>query len=256
MELVENKADKRPEGFWSEKKARWYLAGQRLSNFSETVMNIIRPRLAGCSSALDIGAGIGSLSIPLARELRTVAAMEPSAAMMALLKDEAAREGLHNVSFIETSWGEAEIAPVDLVVSANVPGLYGEAFLRQVTAFARRRVVLILSAGPEQDKFYYKELYPLLFGREFPPRPDYLDIYACLHRMKIYADVNIVRYDFDQPFSNIDEAVEFWKEYIPLTDNSHDALLADFLKNKLEPWEGGLIARFCKRSAVITWSTR
>lgn len=256
MELDENMPAKRPKEFWSEKKAGWYLAGQRLSNFSETVMNIIRPRLAGCLSALDIGAGIGSLSIPLARELRTVAAMEPSGSMMTILKDEAAREGLHNITFIESPWGEADIPPADFVVSANVPGLYNEAFLHQVTAFARKRVALIISAGPEQDKFYYKELYPLLLGREFPPRSDYLDIYACLHRMKIYADVNVIQYDFDQPFSTIAEAVEFWKEYIPLTDNSHDALLADYLGKRLDAWEGGLLARFSKRSAVITWNTR
>ena len=74
--------------------------------------------------------------------------------------------------------------------------------------------------------------------------------------MKIYADVSIVQYDFDQPFSDLDEAVDFWKEYIPLADNTHDDLLSKFLRTKLERSKNGLIARFNKRSAVITWNTR
>ncbi|MDH4099790.1 MAG: class I SAM-dependent methyltransferase [Nitrospirota bacterium] len=256
MGLAQGIPGGRNRGFWNERKARWYRDGQRLSNFAPTVMNVLRPSLGGCESALDIGAGVGSLSIPLARELRHVTALEPSAAMMALLRDEVAREGINNISFEESAWGKAGLSPADLIVSANVPAIYDESFLREVTGLARQRVALIVSAGPEQDKFYYREIYPLLFGEEFPPRSDYLEIYTLLHRMQIYADVSIVRYDFDQPFSSLDEAVAFWKEYIPLEDDRHDALLADYLSKKLEPTANGLLARFNKRSAVITWNSR
>lgn len=239
--------------YWDNRKAAWYLRGQRVSSFSEAAMRIITPLLAGCRSALDVGAGVGSLTLPLARELEAVTALEPAGAMLALLKVEVAAEGLGNVTFLESTWDEAEAQPHDLVISANIPGIYDESFLKRFDATARQCAVLIQSAGRYQDKFFYRELYPILFGREFPPRTDYLQTYTLLHSMGICADVSIIQYDFDQPFADLGEAVDFWKAYIPLSGDQHDAMLSEFLRQKLEPSDAGLIARFHKQSAVISW---
>ena len=71
--------------------------------------------------------------------------------------------------------------------------------------------------------------------------------------MGIYANVDIIEYNFDQPFDDIEEAVEFWKEYMGIVTEEFDGVLKKFLSERLEPIKGGLIARFHKRSAIIWW---
>jgi len=51
----------------------------------------------------------------------------------------------------------------------------------------------------------------------------------------------------------MNEALEFWKEYMGIVTGEHDEKLRNFLENKLERFKEGLVARFHKRSAVIWW---
>ena len=126
-------------------------------------------------------------------------------------------------------------------------------FLKQADALAKKAVFLIEGADPNADKFYYKELYPLLFNKPFLPRTDYLKTYTDLHSLGIFANVEVIEYDFDQPFDNMEEAVDFWKEYMGIVTGEHDEKLKIFLGGKLKRYKGGLIARFHKKSAVIWW---
>ncbi|MEK7829308.1 MAG: hypothetical protein AAB256_05925, partial [Deltaproteobacteria bacterium] len=77
--------------------------------------------------------------------------------------------------------------------------------------------------------------------------------YTNLHNLGIFANVEIIEYAFDQPFDNMKEALDFWKEYMGIVTAEHDEKLRNFLGKKLEKFKGGLIARFHKRSAVIWW---
>ena len=125
--------------------------------------------------------------------------------------------------------------------------------MKQAHALAKKAVFLIEGADPNADKFYYKELYPLLFNKPFAGRTDYFKTYTNLHNLGIFANVEIINYNFDQPFDNMKEALDFWKEYMGIVTAEHDEKLRNFLGKKLEKFKGGLIARFHKRSAVIWW---
>lgn len=162
---------------------------------------------------------------------------------------------MKNIKTINAAWGEVEIKPHDVVICANVPELLKDSvdFLKQANAIAGKAVFLIEGADPNADKFYYKELYPLLFNKPFLPRTDYLKTYTDLHSLGIFANVEIIEYNFDQPFDDINEALEFWKEYLGIVTAEYDEKLKKFLEGKLEKCRDGLIARFHKKSAVIWW---
>jgi hypothetical protein len=51
----------------------------------------------------------------------------------------------------------------------------------------------------------------------------------------------------------MDEAVEFWKEYMGIVTEEHDGKLRGYLGKKLKKIRGGLIAKFHKKSAIIWW---
>ncbi|MBI3988590.1 MAG: methyltransferase domain-containing protein [candidate division NC10 bacterium] len=243
---------------WSERKARWYSEAQRLSDYPEKAMGALAPLLNGCRSVLDVGAGSGALSIPLAKVVEQVTALDPSPAMLKELKRLMEEEGLSNITCLEGRWGEVAVEPHDLLLVANVPGILSDVpgFVGQALRVANQAIAIIQHVGTGRDKFYFDELSPLLFGRPYPPREDYLITYIRLHRLGIHADVRILDYHFDQPFADLDEAVEFWKEHLHLEGNEHDETLREFLRMKLLPFGTGLLAPIPKRSAVISWPVR
>ena len=243
------------KGFWNTLKAKWYQKGLKYSTLPKIALNIILQKTRDCKTFLDVGSGCGTFAIPLSKAGKTVTALDPSKAMIALLDEEIKKKKLRNVKTINAAWGEVEMKPHDVILCANVPGLLKDSmdFLKQADALAKKAVFLIEGADPNADKFYYKELYPLLFNKPFLPRTDYLKTYTDLHSLGIFANVEIIEYDFDQPFDDMEEAVDFWKEYMGIVTGEHDEKLKIFLEGKLKRYKDGLIARFHKKSAVIWW---
>lgn len=242
-------------GFWNKLKAKWYQKGLKFNTLPNAALKIILPETRSCKTFLDVGSGCGTFAIPLSKTGKRITAIDPSKAMITLLNEEIKKKRLKNIKTINAAWGEAELKPHDAIICANVPELLKDSldFLKQANAIARKAVFLIEGADPNTDKFYYKELYPLLFNKPFLPRTDYLKTYTDLHAIGIFANVKIIDYDFDQPFDDMQEAVEFWKEYLGIVTAEHDERLKGFLGGKLDKFKGGLIARFHKKSAVIWW---
>ncbi|MBI5893397.1 MAG: class I SAM-dependent methyltransferase [Deltaproteobacteria bacterium] len=246
--------EEKQKGFWNVLKARWYQKGLKYSSLPKTALDIILPQTKDCKTFLDIGSGCGTFAIPLAKAGKKITAIDSSKAMIEILNEEIKKNKIKNIRTINAQWSNVKTNPHDAIICANVPELLkSEGFLKDISLFAKKAVFLIEGADPNADKFYYKELYPILFNKKFPPRSDYLKTYTTLHNLVIFANVNIIDYNFDQPFDDVKEAVEFWKEYLGIVTEEFDEKLKGFLEKKLEKTKNGLIARFKKKSAVIWW---
>ena len=242
-------------GFWNRLKAQWYRKGLDYSTFPEVAVPFMLGKAGDAKTFLDVGSGCGALAIPLARAGKKVTALDPSPAMIDILKAEIKKEKIRGIKPVLAAWGEAEVKPHDVVLCANVPALLKDSteFLKDAQRLARKAVFFIEGADPEADKFYYKELYPLLFNKPFGEREDYLKTYVALHGMGIFANVEVIEYDFDQPFDDLPEAVNFWKEYLGIVTEEHDRKLEEFLGRKLVRRGKILLAKFHKKSAIIWW---
>ena len=244
--------------FWTERTVAWYARAVARSDFAPRVLAVIGPALDECKSALDVGAGCGALALPLARRMGWVTAVEPSAAMARALREAAARAGPGRVTVIEAAWGEVPVEPHDLVVCAHVGGLLNadSPFLADAKRLARRLVLLIRDAPrPEdQDKFFYRELYPALLGRPYEHRSHADETLGGLRALGMEPRVTLVEYCSDQPFTDLDEACDFWMTYMGLEGPGPRAYLARFLKERLVSNGRELIAPFRKTAAVFVWS--
>jgi len=184
----------------------------------------------------------------------------PSAAMAGALRAAAVSAGLANVTVIEAAWGEAPVRPHDLVLCAHVGGLLdgGSPFLREAGAPARRLVAFVrdLPAGPDDDKFFYRELYPALLGRPYEHRCRADDTVAGLERLGIHPAVTPIEYSSDQPFDSLEEACDFWMTYMGLEGPEPRDYLRRYLAGRLVRRGGEWIAPFRKRAAVIAWRPR
>ena len=243
------------EHFWTPRRARWFNQAVQISDFPAQTLKALEPVLVGCRSVLDVGAGVGALSVPLARTVEAVTAMEPSPAMLEALRENLARQHLRNVTCTPAAWGKTEVPPHDLILVANVSSIFNDllGFLTTAEPLARRAIALVQNVGPGTEKFYFGELYPLLLGRPYPGRDDYLRTVTLLHSLGIYANVQIIGYHFDQPFADLAEAVDFWKEQMRLTEPEQERRLVGFLQSKLQRVGSRLVAPMRRQSAVLTW---
>lgn len=128
--------------------------------------------LAGGGSVLDIGAGGGAASIPLAPPATRLVAVDPSADLLAAFGAEAASRGIEAATVLGAWPGvaaETEIA--DVVVCHHV--LYNvsdlEPFIRALDAHARRRVVIEMT--DEHPLAWMRDLWLVFHGIERPIGP-------------------------------------------------------------------------------------
>ncbi len=246
---------RRMSEFWNERTVAWYQRAVARSDYADVVLGAVELMIAECEDALDIGAGCGALAIPLARRMKAVVALEPAPAMAQALRQEAKHLGLDNLRVVESAWEEVQFPPCDLILCAHVGGLLrGESsFLAEIASLARRGVALVRDANGDRDKFFFKELYPKLLGRPYTACCDFAETVAALKRMGVDATVTFVDYRSDQPLDDLEEACDFWMEYMGLEGERHREFLREFLSARLVKDAGGLLAPYPKRAAVIWW---
>jgi ubiquinone/menaquinone biosynthesis C-methylase UbiE len=75
------------------------------------------------STVLDIGCGPGTLAIPLAKKVKNITCLDISSEMLKHLKENAAKNDLANINYINCSWDDAavgkDVEPHDIVVASR-----------------------------------------------------------------------------------------------------------------------------------------
>ena len=241
--------------FWDERKVEWYDRALEESDFSEKILKIAKPLLKSFSSIIDIGAGCGPLTIPLAEAGFQVTALEPSSAMINKIRQKVSSKKLENVSFIESKLEVCRPGHHDAVIVANVRKIFLniESFLDALKDITPKITILVVGADTKNNKFFFSDLYPILFNKEYPEKENHLRVFEKLTGMGLNAQSSVIDLNIDQPFIDLDEAVEFWKAYLDIEDSSHDETLRKFLSEKLVKRGKWLIAEVKKKSAVIWW---
>ena len=257
--MYDKRGDALVPTFWNEKKANWYLEAVRKSDYSQKVLEVIAPLLDSDFTLLDVGAGCGALSISLAKQVKEVTALEPSIYMLNCLKRESSREGVKNIRSIQSLWEEVALDAHDVILCANVPTLLldPQFFVQKAESLANFYIIMIQGVGRENNKFFFRELFPLIFGKELSEKDDYLSTYSQLHRLNIFANIRIIEYNMDQEFKDMEEAYDFWKEYLNLAEDGYRDLILEFLWPKLKMMSNGrFLLPVKKKSAVIWWPAK
>lgn len=152
---------------------------------------IARMDLDGADTLLDVGCGPGTIGLPLASQLRHVYGLDYSQTMLDVLMENAAAEGLNNVTPVLRAWEQdwSDLPRCDIVVASRSTAVEDMAVaIDKLNAHARKRVYLTSLAG---GQFVDAELAALL-GRQQEPFPDYIYIINILYSLGIHPRLDYI----------------------------------------------------------------
>jgi len=113
-------------------------------NQQDALISRLVPRIDGLDTAIEIGAGTGTLTLPLAKRLRKITAVEPSPAMAKILSENLVRQRLKNVTLARQRWEETDLPPADAVIAGGCLYAFYEIdkVLLKMLATARSKVLI------------------------------------------------------------------------------------------------------------------
>jgi hypothetical protein len=168
---------------------------------NDSFLRVVEPYLSPGKTLIDVGAGAGRHSVPLAERLEWVTAIEPSEGMRAQIPHR------DNMTVIASTWQDADVAPANFVICCHV--LYGieepVPFIAKLQASARERVFVMMREGSFPHPA--TQLRQRMLGVPDLPIPQFSDLFMLLMQMGIAPDVSFVRYPVFNRYGDMDEAL-------------------------------------------------
>ncbi len=242
--------------FWDSRADRYAAAVKLAAPDRDPFLRRLRGLTDPASTVLDVGAGTGRYALGLAPGVGHVTAVDPSAAMLAVLRRDAQERAVANVEVVAATWQDARAAPADVAFSAFVLPLVADArrFLVKLDAAARRHALLYLGAyclDAVLDPFWRH-----FHGTPRAPGPSFLDAVAVLRELGADPQVTAVEIPNRRRFDTLDAAVEHYRDALLLADTEAiRAELADLLKGWLLGRRGALRAPLgAMPAAILQWA--
>lgn len=158
-----------------------------LANRVPPILDRLRELVPAGASVLEVGAGTGAFTLPMAKHAARVTALDYSPAMLSVLRRKiSADRGRGNIELILARWEDVYVEPHDVVLAANA--LYRVADLQlaltRLVAAARQRGIVIWSIG--------RQLGGAPVG--YRPGPDYIHLVDGLFALDVFAHVEIIEH--------------------------------------------------------------
>lgn len=191
--------------FW-EKRAPLFARFSGSLPDDDALLTYLRATVRPDDTVLDVGAGAGRYTLPLAGLARRVIAVEPSPGLRGHLEERLVTAGLTNVEVIAADWLGAPERGADLVLCSHVVYAIAEIepFLRKLDREAQRSVVMACRVGQFRGP---AELWLELYGTERVPEPTFIELYNVLYQLGLVAEVRLNRFTSRWVYTHPDEAV-------------------------------------------------
>ena len=204
--------------FWDRRADRYAASLRRAHTERDPFARRLRRLTDASSTVLDVGAGTGRFALLLADTVGHVTAVEPSSAMLAILRRDAHERGAANITAVQATWDGAGVEPADVAFSSFVLTLVPDAvpFLVKLDASGRHHALLYL--GAYSADAVLDPLWRHFHGAPRVPGPSYLDAVAVLRELGVEHRVKVVEIPDHRRWATIADAVESYRDALLLDD--------------------------------------
>lgn len=211
------------------------------------------------SRVLDIGAGPGSLAIPLSERVGHVTAVEPGKGMMELLQENISNSGIGNIGCVNKRWEDLDVekdleGPYDVVIasfSLGMPDIRDA--IEKMQHVCSGHINLYWFAGETPWEEHSTNLWPAMYGKEYSPGPKCNVLYNLLYSMGIYPDMHVFPLEFVNSFGSMDEAFDYFSSRYTIDTEQQEAVLRNYLKDTLEEQDGQFVDRGHSTRVKVWW---
>ena len=156
-----------------------------LASRAPAVLDRVLELLPINASVLEVGAGTGAFTLPIAQRAARVTALDYSPAMIRVLRRKlTARSDAGAIDVVLSRWEDARVAPHEVAFAANA--FYRTVDLRpsltRFAAAARKRGIVVWSIGRD----------PHGHDSAYRPGPDYVHLVDGLFSLNLFAQVEII----------------------------------------------------------------
>lgn len=207
-------------------------------------------------SLLDMGCGPGTLTIPLAKKVKKVTALDISEEMLKYVRKEAKDNSLTNIDYIHRSWEETEIGkhilPHDIVIaSRSFPEKDPLQSIKKLDQIARKAVYITMWVNHDENENFYRDTYNYI-GKKYTAAPDYIFVYNMLYKLGIFAHLEFLEYKDTNIYQNQEEMLNDWLWRIHPESDGQKQLLKKYLQKRFS-WKDQLKMELNCKWALIWW---
>ncbi|MDO8873123.1 MAG: class I SAM-dependent methyltransferase [Methanoregula sp.] len=230
-----------PSHNWNKRENAERYDSTSRSEYDERVVTTIKGLdVTKESRVLDIGAGPGTLAIPLAPRVKEITAIEPGEGMVAILNERMKKDGISNITIIRKRW-EDTIPASDLsgqydvvVASLSLTMEDIRLALKKMDAVSRGSVYLFWFVDMPFWERMYADLWEPLHGLPYYSGPKADCLFGVLYQMGIYANVEMLPLKKEYRFTTTDEMTAFFRRRFgvktPEQERVMDAYLSPLMR--------------------------
>jgi ubiquinone/menaquinone biosynthesis C-methylase UbiE len=211
------------------------------------------------SVILDIGAGPGTLAIPLAPLVKEITSIEPGKGMVKVLKERMRKEEITNITTICKRWEEIDpnfdlSGSYDVVIASLSLTMEDiRLALQKMDAVSRGSVYLFWFVDMPFWEKMYADLWKPIHGSDYYSGPKADCLFCVLYQMGIYANIEMLPLKKEYRFANLNEMIAFFRRRFNVITDEQERVLTDYLKPMVKVTESDLVISGESTFAKIWW---
>lgn len=160
MDIQRNADSKKAETMWNKRAAGYPRYTDSEDTFEAKVLKLMNENGVDTTglSILDVGCGSGKYTIRLAKKSAGVTATDISGEMLRILNEDAAKEGVTNITTVHTDWEafDSGAKKFGMVFCSTTPAVRTEQDFARVNSLAEKYVVYLGFAGKKHSDLMLK----------------------------------------------------------------------------------------------------
>lgn len=208
-------------------------------------------------TVLDIGCGEGTITIPIAKKVKSVTGIDSAENMLKILNEKSNKENINNINTILKPIEEIrykDIGNYDVVVASRSLNsiIPIKETLKEINKIANKYVFITLF-GPENWKL--EREFQEYIGNDPKDFPAYTYLINILYNMGIYANVERMDIKSYREYDTIEDAMDNGKFRVDLLNDEEIEKLKIYLNKvlKKDPKTGKLYNKKDKADWILIW---